>query len=253
MLTRLDIFGKVSFKTKIFTYTYKLSNLFFEIFFFIFEKELKHFGKKMEKSDKWLEWAREIQALAQIGLTYAANHYEEERNKRLMEIASEILAEYSSLEAEETKKVFMAQPGYATPKVDVRAAVVEEGKILLVRERTDGRWAMPGGWADVGDYPAKAAEREALEESGFVVKAKKVIGVFDANRSGRPLEFFHAVKIIFLCDLIGGKATPSKETSEVRFFDFDNLPPLSENRTNMKHINEIRLHLHERTRPTFFE
>ncbi len=207
----------------------------------------------MADSEKWLKWAREIQALAQTGLTYAANHYEEERNKRLMEIAAEIVGEHSSVAKEEAEKVFMAQPGYATPKVDVRAAVIKDGKILLVKEISDGRWAMPGGWADVGDYPAKAAEREALEESGFQVKAKKVIGVFDANRNGRPMEFFHAVKIVYLCEIVGGKATPSNETSDVGFFDFNELPPLSENRTNLKHINEIRAHLQNPSRATFFE
>ena len=207
----------------------------------------------MGNSEKWLEWAREIQALAQTGLTYAPNHYEEERNKRLLEIAAEIVSEYSTLEFKETAKVFMAQPGYATPKVDVRAAVVKDGKILLVREISDGRWSMPGGWADVGDFPAQAAEREALEESGFEVKAKKVIGVFDANRNGRPMEFFHAVKIVYLCNLIGGEAKASDETSEVAFFEFNNLPPLSENRTNLKHLNEIQAHLKNPERAAFFE
>lgn len=206
-----------------------------------------------KNNSKWLEWAREIQALAQTGLTFAPNHYEEARNKRLLEIAAEITAHHADVGIDTLKKSFMAQPGYATPKVDVRAAVIKDGKILLVKERTDGRWAMPGGWADVGDYPAKAAEREALEESGFIVKAKKVVGVFDANRSGRPLEFFHAVKLVFLCDLIGGEAKSSEETSEVEFFDFDNLPPLSENRTNRKHLDEIREHLKNPARPTFFE
>jgi hypothetical protein len=127
-----------------------------------------------ENNSKWLEWAREIQALAQTGLTFAPNHYEEARNKRLLEIAAEITAHHTDLEIDTLKKSFMAQPGYATPKVDVRAAVIDDGKILLVKERTDGRWAMPGGWADVGDYPAQSAEREALEESGFIVKAKKL-------------------------------------------------------------------------------
>ncbi len=209
--------------------------------------------KSNEETNKWLEWAREIQALAQTGLTFAPNHYEVDRNKRLLEIAAEIIAEHTQLEKEQLTKNFIAQPGYATPKVDVRAAVIKENKILLVKEISDGRWAMPGGWADVGDYPAKAAEREALEESGFEVIARKVIGVFDANRSGRPLEFFHAVKIVYLCDIIGGKAQTSNETSDVAFFDFDKLPPLSENRTNMKHIEEIKAHLKNPQRQTFFE
>ena len=106
----------------------------------------------------------------------------------------------------------MEQPGYATPKVDVRSAVIKDGSILLVKETQDHRWALPGGWADVGDKPSEVAERETREESGYEVSVKKVIGVFDANRSGRPLEFFHAFKIIFMCELVGGEARTSNET-----------------------------------------
>ncbi len=204
-------------------------------------------------SPKIMEWAREIQALAQTGLTYAPNHYEIERNKRLMEIASEMLSENSDLSREEVLDIFLQQQGYSTPKVDVRAAVIRDNKILLVKEISDGKWSMPGGWADVGDMPAKAAEREAKEESGFDVETKKVIGVFDANRNGRPMVFFHAVKIVYLCDIIGGKKNTSNETSDVQFFDFDNLPELSRNRTNFRHIEEIKLHLKNPERKTFFE
>jgi 8-oxo-dGTP pyrophosphatase MutT (NUDIX family) len=112
---------------------------------------------------------------------------------------------------------------------------------------------MPGGWADVGDIPSEVAIRECKEESGFYVKPFKVIGVFDANRVGGRLEFFHAFKIIFLCQLIGGKATPSDETLDVQFFDFNNLPALSLNRTNEKHLNEIKLHLKDSNRQTYFD
>ena len=147
----------------------------------------------------------------------------------------------------------MEQPGYATPKIDVRAAVFKDGKILLVQETTDNCWAMPGGWADVGDVPSEVAIRECKEESGFDVKPIKVIGVFDANRVGGRLEFFHAFKIIFLCELIGGKAAPSDETLDVRFFDLNELPALSLNRTNEKHLNEIKLHLKNSERKTYFD
>lgn len=203
--------------------------------------------------NKWLEWAREIQALCQTGLAFASTEYEIQRYKRLIEISSEIISSHTNLDKSNLEKILMAQPGYATPKVDVRAAVFNKGKILLVQERTDNNWAMPGGWADVGDFPASVAERETFEESGFIVKAKKVIGVFDANRSGRPLEFFHAFKIVFLCELIGGEAKTSNETSDVNFFDLSSLPPLSENRTNMKHINEIIAHLQDENRPAYFD
>jgi ADP-ribose pyrophosphatase YjhB (NUDIX family) len=207
----------------------------------------------MNEKNKWLKWAREIQSLAQTGLAFAPNHYEIERNNRLLEIAAEIVSEHTNLNKDETAKIFMKQPGYATPKIDVRAAVVKKNQILLVKEITDKKWSMPGGWADVGDMPAEVAVRETKEESGYEVKPLKVIGVFDANRSGRPMEFFHAFKIIFLCELTGGKASTSNETEDVRFFDFDNLPPLSENRTNMKHINEILAHLKDNKRKSFFE
>ena len=204
-------------------------------------------------NEKWLDWAREIQSLCQTGLAFASTGYEVQRYKRLIEISSDIISQHTNLDKSTLEKVLMEQPGYATPKIDVRAAVFNEGKILLVQESTDRNWSMPGGWADVGDFPAAVAERETLEESGYIVKAKKVIGVFDANRSGRPLEFFHAFKLIFLCELKGGNARISDETLDVKFFNLDELPPLSENRTNMRHINEIKVHLADNSRLAFFE
>ncbi|MBN1300069.1 MAG: NUDIX hydrolase [Melioribacteraceae bacterium] len=202
---------------------------------------------------KWLEWAREIQSLAQTGLAFASNSFEVERNKKLLELSAEILSCYTKLDSEKVGKVFMKQPGYATPKIDVRSAVIRNEEILLVQESTDLHWAMPGGWADVGDIPSQVAVRETKEESGYDIKAKKVIGVFDANRSGRPLEFFHAFKIIFLCELIGGEAATSSETLDVKFFPIYDLPVLSENRTNRKHINEIIEHLKDPLRRTYFD
>ncbi len=154
---------------------------------------------------RWLDWAREIQALAQTGYHYAENDYQRQRYQRLTEIAAEIVSESAGLEYAPLLDAFQAQIGYATPRVDVRAAIFQEGKLLLVRERQDNGWTMPGGWADVGDVPSEAAERETWEEAGFHVKARRVIGVYDANRLG-PLELFHAFKLVFLCDLISGEA-----------------------------------------------
>jgi len=202
---------------------------------------------------KWLDWAREIQSLCQTGLAFASTEYETQRYKRLIEISAEIISSYTNFSSETLSKILMEQPGYATPKIDVRAAIIKDNKILLVQERTDNKWAMPGGWADVGDFPAQVAERETKEESGYFVKVKKLIGVFDANRSGRPLEFFHAFKLVFLCDLIGGEARTSNETKDVKFFDLERLPPLSENRTNQKHINEIVAHIKDANRQAYFE
>ncbi len=185
---------------------------------------------------RWLEWAREIQALSQTGYHYAENEYQRERNRRLSEIAAEIISEHTDLAFTPLAQTFQAQIGYATPRVDVRGAVFLAGKLLLVRERQDGGWTMPGGWADVGDVPSEAAEREVWEEAGFRVKARKLVGVYDANRLG-PLELFHAFKLVFLCDLIAGAATPSSETSEVAFYSQHELPViLSGARTRPRHL-----------------
>ena len=204
-------------------------------------------------SPQWLEWAREIQALSQTGLTFTQNEYERERYRRLSEIAAEIVAGHTGLSKEGVQKDFLSQPGYATPKIDVRGAVVRENKILLVQERTDQCWAMPGGWADVGDLPSEMVAREVFEESGMRVVAKKVIGVYDANRGGRPMEFYHAFKIIFFCEITGGELRPSNETLAAEFFDFEKLPPLSLNRTNERHLAEVLAHVRDPNRAAAFD
>jgi ADP-ribose pyrophosphatase YjhB (NUDIX family) len=207
----------------------------------------------MSEIPQWLEWAREIQSLSQTGITFAHSEFDVERYKRLTEISAEIIEHFTEWPKEKLLAEFLAQPGYSTPKIDVRGAAVENGKILLVKERQDGRWCMPGGWVDVGEGPAAAAAREVFEESGFLVKPLKVVAVCDANRSGRPLELFHAFKIIFLCELTGGKATESNETDGVDFFAFEHLPPLSENRTSRHHLEIVRQHSLDPLLPTFFD
>jgi len=201
----------------------------------------------------WLRWAREIQSLSQTGLTYATKGYDTQRYRRFMEIGAEMVQNYTNLDKEQLFDTFLAQPGYATPKIDVRGAVLRDGRILLVQERLDKRWCMPGGWADVGELPSQSIIRETREESGFEVVPRKVIGVYDANRDGIPLEFYHAYKIVFLCEIAGGQARPSDETLAVDFFSFEDLPPLSRFRTNERHLAEIRAHLMEEIRPTAFD
>jgi ADP-ribose pyrophosphatase YjhB (NUDIX family) len=149
--------------------------------------------------------------------------------------------------------LFNEQMGYATPKVDVRAAVFQGDKLLMVKERSDGGWTLPGGWADVGDTPSEAAEREVWEEAGFRVRARKLVGIYDANRTG-PLELFHAFKVIFLCDLLAGEARPSYETLEVRFFSRDEVPSqLSGERTRPRHLDDIFRLLEESSAPAVFD
>lgn len=187
---------------------------------------------------RWLAWGREIQALAQTGAHFAENDYDRERYARMRAIAGAIISAHTNLEFELLDDVFSRQIGYATPRVDVRGAVFRGGKLLFVRERSDDGWTLPGGWADVGDIPSEAVEREVLEESGFQVKAHRLIGVYDANRLG-VLEVFHAYKLVFLCELVGGEARESSETTAVEFYGTEDLPGnLSGERTNSRHIRD---------------
>lgn len=204
------------------------------------------------KTPQWLQWAREIFSLSQSGLAYSGNPYDIERYKRLQEITAEIIENHSEVAKEAALNSFSMQAGYITPKVDVRGAVIHERKILLIQERADGNWAMPGGWADLGDSPATVAEREVWEESGFRVKAEKVVAVLDANRI-EPMEFYHAYKIIFLCRLLDGEPRTSYETLAVDFFHPDQLPPLSFYRTNEDMLKEVFAHVENPNRPTAFD
>lgn len=201
---------------------------------------------------KWMDWAREIFSLSQSGLTYSGNEYDIERYKRLQAITAEIIASESEMTKEFVLDSFSMQAGYITPKVDVRGAVVQDGKILLIQERADDKWAMPGGWADLGNSPASVAEREVWEESGYRVKAEKVVAVIDANRI-EPMEFYHAYKLIFLCRLLDGEPRISYETLAIDFFDPDHLPPLSVYRTNETMVREVFAHIQDPHRPAAFD
>jgi len=207
-----------------------------------------------EITPKWLDWAREIQSLAQTGLTYSKIEYDILRYRRLEEIAAEIVAAHTTLPTETILENFRVQPGYATPKIDVRGAVIRDGKVLLVQERSDGGWTMPGGWGDVGEAPSAMVRREVWEESGFEVQVEKLVAVYDANRvPGARMEFYHAYKLIFLCAITGGEARPSNETSAVDFFDPDHLPPLSNYRTSRQMLEEVFAHFADPARPAAFD
>jgi ADP-ribose pyrophosphatase YjhB (NUDIX family) len=180
---------------------------------------------------QWIRWARELQAISQTGNHFATSDYDRERYQRISEIAVEIFAEQGDIEGSKIRTIFEAQSGYATPKVDVRAAVFRDGKILLVQERSDGLWTLPGGWADVNDSPSEAVAKEVLQESGFQVKVERLLAVFDRAKHPHDPPFpFHIYKMFFLCKIEGGEATPSPETSSVDFFGVEALPPLSASR-----------------------
>jgi ADP-ribose pyrophosphatase YjhB (NUDIX family) len=206
-----------------------------------------------ENAPRLLKWAREIQALAQTGFHYAYDDYQRDRCRRLMDIAAEMISSSSGIDFLPLAKAFNSQTGYATPKIDVRAAAFRDQKILMVRERIDGGWTMPGGWADVGDTPSEAAERETWEEAGFRVRTFKIVGVYDANRVN-PLEVFHAFKIVFLCNIVDGAARPSQETSEVAFWGEDEIPAVfSGGRTTARHVHDAFNALRNPDYPTVFD
>jgi ADP-ribose pyrophosphatase YjhB (NUDIX family) len=199
----------------------------------------------------WLLWAREIQALAQTGLAYTRDVFDRQRYERLREIAAEIVAASAALDADGTLAAFTAQSGYPTPKVDVRTACFQSsGEVLLVQERADGLWTLPGGWADVNDSPVEAAIREVREESGFNVRIKKLAALFDRLKHPHPPQFFHTYKLFFIGEVVGGMATPSAETSAVGYFSLDRLPPLSIDRVLPGQIARMHEHWQNPELPT---
>jgi len=197
---------------------------------------------------QWLAWAKRIQAIAQAGLTYSQSSYDQDRYQALRALSVEIMASHLELadgERPRLAELFASDYGYPTPKVDVRAFVAADGKILMVRERVDGRWSIPGGWADVGSSPAEMAVRETAEESGYQVKARRLLAVWDKarhNPSPFPADVY---KLVVACDLVGGDGTAGSETLEVGWFAPDRLPELSVGRITAAQIHRLaELHAH---------
>lgn len=176
---------------------------------------------------KWLQWAMKIQAISQIGLTYSKDVYDRERYEELRNLSVEIMAEYTNTDHETVARLFANETGYATPKVDIRAVVFRDGKLLLVREKNDGGWSLPGGWADIGLSPTQIAVKEVKEESGFDVVPIRLLAVIDRNRHDHPPLAYEVYKMFILCDLVGGEAAAGVETSGVGFFAENELPELS--------------------------
>jgi len=202
---------------------------------------------------KWLDWARRLQAVAQTGLTYALNQYDVDRYEAVRELAAEMVAQGSDGDIAKIRALFAREAGYATPKVDLRAVVFREEKILLVKEREDGGWSLPGGWADVGESPAEGTVREVREESGYETRAVKLLAVYDRNRHGHPPIPFHAFKLFFLCELMGGSPVRSHEIDAVDWFAEDSLPPLSLSRVTPAQIHRFFDHRRNPQWPADFD
>lgn len=186
--------------------------------------------------EKWLEWAIEIQSLAQAGLAYTDNVYDIERYERLREIATEMMAEKSGLTLDKVKGLFCNETGYQTPKLDTRGVVFKDGKLLLVHEN-NGTWALPGGWCDVLQSVESNTLKEIYEETGFSARALKLIAVQDRNKHNKPAYAYGVCKIFVLCEIIGGGFRENIETTEVKFFARDELPEnLAEEKTSREQL-----------------
>ena len=177
----------------------------------------------MESMEKWLSWAIEIQSLAQAGLAYTANVYDIERYERLREIAAEMLAEKTGETLEKVKGLFCNETGYQTPKIDTRAVVFKDGKILLTREN-NGTWALPGGWCDVLQSVGSNTVKELKEETGLDGKPVRLIAVEDRNKHNTPVYAYGVCKVVILCEVTGGVFEKNSETTEIGYFAPDELP-----------------------------
>jgi ADP-ribose pyrophosphatase YjhB (NUDIX family) len=206
-----------------------------------------------DRRPDWLRWAQRIQAIAQTGLTYASDPYDCERYEELRGIAVEMAARQLEAPPAEVRVAFAAGLGYPTPKVDVRAVVFRGGELLLVRERRNGRWTFPGGWADAGDTPSLGAERETLEESGYRVRAEKILAFLDKSRHEHPPSVDYTYKVLIGCRLEGGVPVTSHEIDAVGFFARSALPELDLDRTTPGQVELAWAHLEDPGRPTDFD
>jgi ADP-ribose pyrophosphatase YjhB (NUDIX family) len=201
----------------------------------------------------WLDWAQRLQAIAQTGLNYTTNVYDTERYEQIREIAAEMAASFSNADADALRGLFAGEAGHATPKVDVRGVAFREEGVLLVREKSDGLWTLPGGWADVGESAGEAVAREVWEESGYRVRPVKLLAAYDRNKHPHPPYPFHAYKLFFQCELTGGEPAHSIETDGVEFFREHELPTLSETRVTPGQIARFFEHRRHPDWPTDFD
>ncbi len=189
-----------------------------------------------------VRWARALEAIARSGLTYSESAFDRERFEAVRTIAAEIAAAASDEDADELRARFADEYGYATPKVDVRGVVLEADRLLLVRESGETRWTLPGGWADVGETPGRAVEKEVRQEAGLEVSAARVLAVFDRDFRGRTQWPAHVYKLYVRCELLGGEpAGDGLETEEAAFFAVDELPELSP-KTPSEHLGRVLAH-----------
>ena len=178
-------------------------------------------------NEKWLFWASELQSIAQAGLTFCENNYDRERYEKIRNIVIEILHEYTETDHKKIRELFASETGYQTPKVDIRASVFKDNKILMVKEKVDGAWALPGGWADLNSSVSESAIRECKEEAGALVKPKRIIAIHMGNKHNNHNFPFTIYKIFVECELVENSFKENSETLDAQFFEADKLPELS--------------------------
>lgn len=187
----------------------------------------------------WLEAAKKLQAIAQTGLFYSTSPYDRERFDQVELISNELITRYSNLSPEIVKDLFSGDNGYITPKVDVRAVIFKNNQLLMVKEKADGKWTIPGGWADIGYTPFEVAVKETFEEAGLVVKPIRLLAVMDKKCHPHPPTPFYSYKMFILCEIIDGETKSGDETLDVNFFDLNDIPDLSIERLTTDQIEII--------------
>ena len=189
----------------------------------------------MDKNETWLDWAVRLQSIAQAGLFYGKDKFDLERYEQIRDIAAEMISYKTEIPKEKVKDLFCNEVGYQTPKIDTRAAIFKDDKILLVKEN-NGTWSLPGGWVDVNVSVKENTEKEVREEAGLFVTADTVIAVQDREKHNLPVYAYKVCKIFMLCTVQGGSFEKNIETTESRYFSFDELPQLAEEKNNAEQI-----------------
>ena len=202
----------------------------------------------------WLAWTERLRAIAETGRAYSVDPFGQERYAELHEIARAMQAALLEQPPASLAGRFDLDGGYPTPKVEVRSGVLEAGRILLVREATDGRWALPGGWADQQETPAGNAVKEVQEETGLTVRAVKLVALYDHRANTyRPPRLEHVFRMLFLCERVSGELSTSLETTAVDWFPVTALPELSPGRTTPGDVERLQAHYLDPGLPTWFD
>ncbi|HHT7239356.1 MULTISPECIES: NUDIX hydrolase N-terminal domain-containing protein [Bacillus] len=197
---------------------------------------------------KWIDWVKQIQSIAQAGLTYSKDVYDLERFQQLRDISVSMMSHYTKTDWEVVENLFASETGYQTPKVDIRAVIFQNEKLLFVKEKSDGKWALPGGWADIGYTPTEVAAKEVLEETGYKVDHFRLLAIFDKEKHQPSPSATHIYKVFIGCEIVGGEKKLSIETEDIDFFSENEIPDLSIARNTEWQIKEMFAFMKDRNK-----